>query len=88
MPRPLPHQNQYDMRTLLLILSITIPFLACAQQAFERKGFVFGAAAGAGAISLSSDLIGDDNQVGGTFPNLKFGAMVSPKTAVVLLLPS
>lgn len=63
------------------------PAWAFAQQAFERQGFVFGAAAGAGTISLSSDLIGNESQVGATFPNLKFGAMVSPKTAVVLLLP-
>ncbi len=75
------------MRTIVLIFSIILPVLAFGQQAFERKGFVFGAAVGAGAISLSSDLIGDENQIGATFPNLKFGAMVSPKTALVLLLP-
>lgn len=75
------------MRSILVIFSIFLSVSALSQQSFERKGFVLGAAFGGGVISLSSDLIGDDTQFGATFPNLKFGAMVSPKTAVVLLLP-
>jgi hypothetical protein len=75
------------MQTIFLISSFILPLLAFGQQPFERKGFIFGTAFGGGAIALSSDLIGEDAQFGGTFPNLKSGAMVSPKTAVVLLLP-
>ena len=58
-----------------------------SQSNTTRKGFIFGAAAGMSSVSLSSDLIGSNHQFGLSFPNLKFGWMVAPKTAVAVLLP-
>jgi len=75
------------MRLISFIFILFYGTSAFSQPSVGRKGFVFGAAVGAGSVSLSSDLIGDARQVGISFPNLKFGAMLNPKTAAVLLLP-
>lgn len=58
-----------------------------AQSAFQRKGFIFGAAAGGSYLSLTTT--GTEAQRLGTasFPNFKLGWMVTPRAAVALLLP-
>lgn len=53
----------------------------------ERKGFFWGAAAGAGVLSLH---VGDTlafSGGGASFPNLRVGTMIGRRTAVLLLLP-
>lgn len=60
---------------------------ARAQQHVERKGFIFGAAAGISPVKLSSPSVSDKKQVGFSVPNFKVGGMVSPRLALVLYLP-
>ena len=76
-----------------LILTITI--LLAASQAFaqnsstetSREGFVIGLSAGASYLSIEGDAFGSFEESGLSFPNLKIGWMISPKTALLLSIP-
>ncbi len=75
------------MKLFFTFFSLFLAISIHAQDARPRKGFIFGVAFGGGGLALRSDQIGVSEQAGATFPNIKVGAMVSPKAAVVLLLP-
>ena len=75
------------MKSFLFLLCTFLSIAIYGQSSFERKGFFLGSAFGAGVLTLSSSLIGENTQTGATFPNLKAGTMVSENTAAVLLLP-
>lgn len=75
------------MRTIPLLFFLLWATLTYSQNSFDRGGFIFGAAAGVGRLSLSSDLTGEATITGLSFPNFKIGTMVSTHAAVVLMLP-
>jgi hypothetical protein len=75
------------MRSKIAVFLLFSAAFLSAQTSFERKKFFFGASFGTSYLSLSSDLIGDENTFGGSAPNMKFGWMISQKTAVAVLLP-
>lgn len=79
------------MRSIQVLLLLCFCFSATAQtpntKPFERKGFVFGGAIGISSLQLSSSSISEAKQVGLSFPNFKFGTMVSPRMAILLSLP-
>jgi len=58
-----------------------------AENEFTREGFFFGAAAGVGALQLSNSNGLAHNEVSMSFPNFKFGWMLSPRFAVEMCLP-
>ena len=82
------------MRKLVFFMPFLMAFMVGlfgsalkAQSTFQRKGFIFGAAAGGSYLSLTAT--GTEEQRLGTasFPNFKLGWMVTPRAAVALLLP-
>lgn len=74
-----------QLTTTALLMAIF--FTTNAQTDFERKGFVFGAAVGFSSVKLSGAGISDRYQVGISAPNMKLGTMISPRTALFLVLP-
>lgn len=69
-------------------ISLSLHAQTAGPKTFERKGFIFGGALGISYIQLSAPAgFSDDKQVGLSFPNLKFGAMLTPRTALLLYLP-
>ncbi len=79
------------MRSVLVLLFIGFFFAATAQSSgkkpLERKGFIFGGAVGISSVKLSAPNFWAEKQGGLSIPNLKFGAMISPRTALILYLP-
>jgi hypothetical protein len=79
------------MRSVLFYLFACCCLSANAQspdkKPFERKGFIFGGAVGASYINLSAPNFSSEKQLGLSFPNLKFGKMITPRTALLLCLP-
>jgi hypothetical protein len=73
--------------TFSLLFWVMIASFALGQQGPERKGFVFGAAAGLTVGSLSGPGVEPGVQAMPSFPNIKLGYMVGPKTAVCVFLP-
>jgi hypothetical protein len=57
------------------------------QNNFERKGFIFGTALGLSSLSLKFPNKPTQSETSLSFPNFKIGAMISPKTALILYLP-
>jgi len=58
------------------------------KKPFERKGFVFGGAAGVSYIQVSAPVgLPDEKQTGMCFPNLKVGYMLTPRLALLMYLP-
>jgi len=79
------------MKPLLPLILTVFSLTAFAQNsdkpAFERKGLIFGAAFGVSAIRLNRSPVAKETQASISFPNLKIGAMVSKRTAILLYLP-
>jgi hypothetical protein len=79
------------MKVILAVLLWVLPTIAVAQMdsaaPVQRSGFIFGAAAGAGLLDLTGDGVSEGQHLSPSFPNLRIGYMVSPRTAVVVLLP-
>ncbi len=79
------------MRSVLIFFFIAFFFAASAQSSgkkpLERKGFIFGGAGGFSSVQLSAPNFSTERQCGLTLPNLKFGKMISPHTALILYLP-
>jgi hypothetical protein len=74
--------NPYQITFMSVLLMITTAAFSQGDETFTRKGFVFGASIGGGTHFL------DDNTYGRfTAPNIKVGAMVNPKLAILLLAP-
>lgn len=79
------------MRSILIFFIIAFCFSAGAQQPdhkkFERKGILLGGALGVSSLRLSSPAFPEDRQMGFSLPNIKIGAMLSPRLAMLLYLP-
>lgn len=77
-----------NFRIVLLLFGLYLSGIVVAQPAdFERKGFFWGAAAGGSYLRLQVGGSSAFSGGGGSFPNLRFGIMLGPRTAVVVLLP-
>ena len=79
------------MRNLLIIAIILLANCTYAQTLIEknnveRKGFVIGVGLGGGALTLNTN---DTLQVAfsGSLPNIKIGAMVNERLALLAMLP-
>jgi hypothetical protein len=79
----------FNMRSLPLFVFICLFNTAYSQNkpTVQRKGFIFGTAAGISAIRLSATGSPTETQAGLSFPNFKIGTMLSQRTAVLLYLP-
>lgn len=76
------------IRFILLFCLFFIHIAGSAQApAFQRQGFFWGGAVGAGVLHLTGATASEPRQAALSFPNLKFGFMVSERTAVALYLP-
>lgn len=58
-----------------------------AQDTAEKKGFVFGLAAGASQVSLSYPSKPLKTELSLSVPNIKIGAMISKRMALLVYLP-
>jgi hypothetical protein len=52
-----------------------------------RSGFFWGAAAGVSSIQLSTNTFGKHHETNLSFPNFKFGRMLSPRSVLFVYLP-
>ena len=81
------------MKNVLMLALSLFALTAFAQQEaqeIERKGFIIGFSAGAGVVSISDsnqEVPFDEAHGGFSFPNLKFGWMVSDRLAIMANLP-
>jgi hypothetical protein len=79
------------MKQFLIFLLTSIAIVGHAQNNsesnFERKGFVFGASLGASYMSLNFHSHPRQTEMSASFPNIKAGAMISSRTALLLVLP-
>ncbi len=76
--------------SLVASLLLVVPASAVAQEArarSPRQGFVFGAALGAGRISLSGPGVDGASHWAPSFPDVQFGHMLSDRLALLVLLP-
>jgi hypothetical protein len=74
--------NTHRLTILAVILMITTTAFSQNKKDFTREGFVFGVGLGAGV-----HMVKDATHGRFTTPNIKIGAMVNPKLAVLLMAP-
>jgi hypothetical protein len=83
--------NRCKMRTLLILAFTGLFTHSNAQElsglTFERKGFIIGAALGASSINLNFPSRSTFHTLSASFPNIKMGAMISKRTALLVYLP-
>jgi len=81
----------FEMRSLLICIIVFLSLSLFAQstefKSFERKGLIIGAAFGVSSIHLSFPEQASFSQTNASFPNIKIGAMISPKLAILAYLP-
>ncbi len=78
------------MKKCIIVLCLINSFLVISQNELKklnREGFIFGASIGVSQIYLNSPKAGNEDQLGLSFPNFKFGTMVNSKTAILVHLP-
>lgn len=75
--------------TILLLLIICQLFVSAQndETKLQQRRFFFGVSTGISSIQLSSKAIGNEQQIGLSFPNIKIGKMLSDHSAILLCLP-
>jgi hypothetical protein len=72
---------------MLMAVVICMNVYAQEKKVFERKGFVLGFATGVSSLRLSFPSMPAQTEASLSFPNIKIGAMLSKRTALLLYLP-
>jgi len=81
--------NFSKMRSFLAFLLFLNASILVAQTSAtaHRKGFVIGGAVGLSALQLNYPTAGTQHFQAASFPNLKVGAMINPRLAILVNLP-
>lgn len=69
------------------VIFFTLSALAQAQPTFERKGLILGASLGVSSIEMQFGNEAAQSETGLSLPNIKIGAMLGERTAILLYLP-
>lgn len=78
------------MRSLafvLLFVLLASNHLSGQSESLNREGFIFGLSIGASSLKLNLTDQNTDKSTVASFPNLKFGKMISNKVAILAYLP-